>query len=129
MRSRQTCVFFYYFLRVIFSLVHFLSLIFRFLLSVPPIYFIFPTCINFSHLSPYFFPSIFYSSELVRASIPFSFLPVFLCSFLSILSIDHIFIHLFINFKLFLASFLPSFILHLLFPYFVHSYFPIYLRS
>jgi len=101
--SSKHVSFFYYFLHFISSLIHFLSY------SVPPFYFISPPCINFLHLSPYFVPSIFYSSELFRASIPF-FVSSCLSLFLSVYSFNRSYFHPLL-YKFFAFSrFLPSFV-------------------
>ena len=101
--------FFYYFLHFISSLVHFLSFSVFFSLISSILF-------HLSHVHQLLtFISIFLPIHFLFVRVVscvhslFSLLPVFLCSFLFILSIDHIFMHFFINFLLFLGSFLPSF--------------------
>jgi len=114
--SSKPVSFLYYFLRFISSLVYFLS--FSVFFS-PLLYFISSlprASTSYIYLPISSHPLFIHRSCFVRPFL-FSFLPVFLCSSLFILSIGHIFIRFFINFLLFLGSFLPSFVLHLLFLY------------
>jgi hypothetical protein len=103
-----------------------LPFILRFLLSVPLYYFTFSTCINFLHLSSYFFPSIFLFIGVVSCVISF-FISSCLYLLLSSRSFNRSYFHpLLYNLSVF-SRFLPLFILLLLFLYFTHSY--LYLRG